>query len=109
MRKYAVERAEWERETGNKPVELGMSSVDAMEARARDGNRWRTSATAPVEVAEPRSAGPVVVNLVAQSGVELGGFWLLNLISGNKYVVFSPDYVEFQSRGRGQWVPTTPS
>jgi hypothetical protein len=109
LRKYEIERALWEKETGNKPVDCGFNSVDATEIRLREPARWRTSATATVEdIAEPRSAGPVVINLVAQSGVQLGGFWLLDIVTGNKYVVFSPDYVEWQSRDL-RYQPTTPS
>jgi hypothetical protein len=110
MRKYEVDRAEWERETGGKPIELGLNSVDATEA-LRDGSRWRTSATAPAVVAEPRSVGPVVINLVDQAGggAAFGGFWVQDVFSLTKYVLFSVDYTEVLSRGGGQYIPTTPS
>jgi hypothetical protein len=49
LRRYALDRAQWELETGNKPVELGLNSVDASAAKLYDPMRWRTSATAPAE------------------------------------------------------------
>jgi hypothetical protein len=109
LRKYEIERVAWESETGNKPVAVAFNSCDASEIRVRDGRRWRASATAPAEEIEPRSTGSVVVNLVAQSGVALGGYWLLDITTGTKWVVFSCDRAEWLSRGRGQFQETTPS
>ena len=87
---------------------VALNSVDATEWRARDPKRYSLTATGPdTQSAAPTSAGQVV-NLVAASGAQLGGFWLLDLASGNKYVVFSPDYIEWQSRDR-RYQPTTPS
>ena len=100
MRKYEIERSTWEKESGGKPVDVGLNSIDATEYKLRDPRRWRTSVAATVDenVAEPKSAGQVVVNLVAASGVQLGGFWLADITTGTKYVVFSPDFVEWQRR-----------
>jgi hypothetical protein len=112
MRKYAVERAEWERETGNKPVDVGFNSVDASAAKLYDPRRWRASLTATVEESiEPRSAGQVVIDFVSQAGggAAFRGFWVQDITTGTKYVLFSVDYTEVLSRGRGQFVPTTPS
>jgi hypothetical protein len=105
------ERSRWVKETGGKPQQLALNAgVEANEVLTRSRGRFRESLTAKVEenIVEPRSAGPAVINLVAQSGVQLGGFWLLDLISGNKYVVFSPDFIEWQSRDL-RYQPTTPS
>jgi len=114
MLRYKKDRATWENETRGKPIDCGFNSVDASEARLHDPKRWRTSATATADeipAQQTTTAGPVVVNLVAASGggAAFGGFWLQDITTGTKYVVFSPDYIEWQSRGRGQFVPTTPS
>jgi hypothetical protein len=108
------ERSRWVRETGGKPQQLALNAgVEANEVLTRSRGRFRESLTAAVEenIVQPQSAGPVVVNLVAQAGggAAFAGFWLLDLISGNKYCMFSVDYVESLAHGRGQFVPTTPS
>jgi hypothetical protein len=90
--------------------QIALNGVDAFEWVSRDPRRYSFSAV-PAPRIEPRAtttANPVVVNLVAQSGAQLGGFWLFDLISGNKYVVFSPDYIEWQSRDL-RYQPTSPS
>jgi hypothetical protein len=105
------ERSAWLRETGGKPQQLALNAgVEANEVLTRSRGRFRESLNAAVEenIAEPGSVGQVVVNLVAQSGAQLGGHWLLDIISGNKYVVFSPDYIEWQSRDL-RYQPTSPS
>jgi len=88
--------------------QIALNSVDAFEWRARDPKRYSLTAKGPdMQSATPKSGGQVI-NLVAASGVQLGGFWLLDITTGNKYVVFSPDYVEWQSRDL-RYQPTTPS
>jgi hypothetical protein len=114
MRKYLIDRSAWEKETGGKPVAVSFNSIDAAEIRLRDGGkRWRRSATATVDenIAQPQSAGQVVIDLVSASGggAQFGGYWLLDITTQTKWIVFSPDYIEWQSRGRGQYIPTTPS
>jgi hypothetical protein len=106
-RRYLGERDEYLRASGGKPYRVVLNAVDAFEWCRRD-RRFSFSATAlePMQ-AQPRTTGQVI-NLVAATGAQLGGFWLLDLISGNKYVVFSPDYVEWQSRDL-RYQPTTPS
>jgi hypothetical protein len=107
MRRYHAEHEEWLRSTGGKPYRVALNSIDAQSWLAAD-RRYSRSATerAPVQV-QPQATGQVI-NLVAASGVQLGGFWLLDLVSGNKYVVFSPDYIEWQSRDL-RYQPTSPS
>jgi hypothetical protein len=109
MRAYQRDYDEWVRGTGGRPYKIALNSVDSREWLQRSRGRYSRSATErePVQI-QPQTTGQVI-NLVAASGVALGGFWLLDLISGNKYVVFSPDFVDWQARGRGQFVPTTPS
>jgi hypothetical protein len=110
MRRYEIERTAWERETGGKPVDCGLNGADAAEFKSRDPKRWRSSATAAVDetIAAPKSAGQIVVNFVAASGVQLGGYWLIDITTGTKYVVFSPDFIEWQSRDL-RYQPTSPS
>ena len=88
--------------------QIALNGVDAFEWVSRDPQKYSFTAV-PVQQSKPKApAAGQVIDLVAASGVQLGGFWLLDLISGNKYVVFSPDYVEWQSRDL-RYQPTTPS
>ena len=109
---YEKARAIWMKESGGKPIDVGFNGADAAEIRLRDPARWRTSPTATVEenIAEPKSTGQVVVDLVSASGggAQFGGYWLQDITTGAKYVVFSPDYIEWQSRD-ARYQPTTPS
>jgi hypothetical protein len=108
------ERSRWVRETGGKPQQFALNAgVEANEVLTRSRGRFRESLTAAVEenIVQPQSAGPVVVNLVAQAGggAAFAGFWLIQISTQTKLVVFSVDYIEILSRGRGDFVPTTPS
>jgi hypothetical protein len=88
MRKYEVERAFWEKETGNKPVDVGLNSIDASEFKARDPKRWRTSATATVEETqvEPRGITGTLVNWNT-SGVMQACWLVYDLITNQTFVV----------------------
>jgi hypothetical protein len=92
MRKYAIERAEWERETGNKPVDVGFNSVDASAAKLYDPKRWRSSATATAEDMEvqvgpqPRGITGTLVNWNT-SGVMQACWLVYDLITNQTFVV----------------------
>jgi hypothetical protein len=79
--------------------QVALNSADATEWRARDPGRYSLTAAAEMkpQLSEPKTTGQVI-NLVAATGAQLGGFWLLDAISGNKYIVFSPDFIEWQNR-----------
>jgi hypothetical protein len=110
MRQYHVEHEEWLRGTGGRPYRIALNSVDARAALMHP--RYSRSATER-EPMQPQQRDTkntaTVINLVAQSGggAAFGGFWLLDLISGNKYVVFSCDRPAWLATG--QFVETTPS
>jgi hypothetical protein len=92
-RKYEIERSEWERETGNKPVELGMNSVDAAAAKLYDPKRWRTSATATVDEAPSQQSAPpqfVYLGCGGQAALPCGR--LFDLVTQETLVVFGVDY-----------------
>jgi hypothetical protein len=88
--------------------QIALNGVDAFEWVSRDPQKYSFTAV-PAQQREPKAttAGQVV-NLVAASGVQLGGFWLLDITTQTKWVVFSPDYIEWQSRDL-RYQPTTPS
>jgi hypothetical protein len=87
---------------------IALNSVDAFEWRVRDPARYSLTAKGPdMQSATPKSGGQVF-NFAAATGAATGGFWLLDIVTGNKYVVTSPDYVEWQSRDL-RYQPTTPS
>jgi hypothetical protein len=109
MRRYYEEYDDWFRGTGGKPYRVALNSVDAQEClRHRRYSRSPTERE-PMQV-QPQTTGQTI-NLVAASGggAAFAGFWLLDLISGNKYVVFSCDRTEWLANGRGQFVETTPA
>jgi hypothetical protein len=85
-RKYAIERAEWEKETGNKPVELGLNSVDASAAKLYDPRRWRTSPTASAEAQiEPRVVTGQVISMDPTASLQA---WLIyDVISASHFLV----------------------
>ena len=88
--------------------QIALNSADAFEWRARDPKRYSLTAV-PAQQSKPKTTTTSqVINLVAQSGVQLGGFWLLDITTQTKYCVFSPDYVEWRSRDL-RYQPTTPS
>jgi hypothetical protein len=112
MRQYHAEYEEWFRESGGKPCRIALNSVDAREClRHRRYSRSPTEREPIMPQQRDTKNTATVINLVAQSGggAAFGGFWLLDLISGNKYVVFSCDRTEWLANGRGQFVDTTPS
>jgi hypothetical protein len=112
MRKYEIERAEWEKETGGKPVDCGFNSVDAMEARVRDGNRWRTSATATADeipVQQTTIATPQFqyVGCGGQAALPCGH--LSDLMNpGVTLVLFSVDFWEALARDQRCQIVKTP-
>jgi hypothetical protein len=87
---------------------IHLNSCDASEWRARDPKRYSLTAVLAPQIEPKTTTAGQVVNLVAQSGVQLGGFWLINIATQTKYCVFSPDFVEWQSRDAA-YQPTTPS
>jgi hypothetical protein len=109
------ERSRWLRETGGKPQQLALNAgVEANEVLTRSRGRFRESlAAVPAQQIEPKAttAGQAVIDLVAAAGggAAFSGHWLLQISTQTKWIVFSPDYWEWQSRGRGDFVPTTPS
>jgi hypothetical protein len=92
MHKYQIDRVLWENETGNKPVELGMNSVDATAAKLYDPRRWRTSPTATAEDMEvqvgpqPRGITGTLVNWNT-SGVMQACWLVYDLITNQTFVV----------------------
>jgi hypothetical protein len=92
--------------------QVALNPVDAFEWLARDPKRYSRTA-AQAEQSEPKTttAGQVVIDLVAAAGAgsAFAGFWLLDITTGTKWLTFSCDYTEWLARGRGQYVPTTPS
>jgi hypothetical protein len=92
--------------------QVALNPVDATEWRARDPKRYSLTAV-PAPQSEPRTTttGQVVIDLVAAAGggSAFAGFWLLDITTGAKWLTFSCDYTEWLARGRGQYVPTTPS
>jgi hypothetical protein len=112
MRQYHAEHEEWLRATGGTPHKVSLNSADSQEWLQRSRGRFSRSATErePVQI-QPQTTGQVVVDLVAQAGggAAFGGFWVQDVFSLTKYVLFSVDYTEVLSRGRGQYIPTTPS
>jgi hypothetical protein len=93
------------------PQEIGLNSSDAMEWLSRDPKRYSLTAVPAPQIEPKATTAGQVVNLVAAAGggAAFAGFWLLQISTQTKFIVFSPDYIEIQSRGRGDWVPTTPS
>jgi hypothetical protein len=110
MRRYHEEREEWLQATGGKPYRIALNSVDAQAALQHP--RYSRSATErePVQI-QPQTTGQVVVDLVAQSGggAAFSGYWLLDITTGTKWVVFSCDRPAWIANGKGQFVETTPS
>ena len=104
------ERSRWLRETAGKPQQLALNAgVEANEVLNRSRGRFRESLTAaPAPQIEPKTTGGQVINLVAASGAQLDGHWLLDIVTNNRYVVFRPDFIEWQSRDE-RYQPTTPS
>jgi hypothetical protein len=100
--RHKKERAEWERETGNKPVDCGFNSVDATEIRLREPARWRTSATATVEEipAQQTTTTPQFVYIAGSGGQRaLPCGHLSDLLNpGVTLVLFSVDFWEALSR-----------
>jgi hypothetical protein len=88
--------------------QIALNGVDAFEWVSRDPRKYSLTAV-PAQQSEPKTTTTgQVVNLVAQSGAQLGGFWLLDITTQTKYCVFSPDFVEWQSRDL-RYQATTPS
>ena len=110
MRQYHAEYEEWLRGTGGRPYRIALNSVDARAALMHP--RYSRSATErePVQV-QPQTTGQVVVDLVAQAGggAAFAGYWLQDITTGIKWVVFSCDRPARIANGRGQFVETTPS
>jgi hypothetical protein len=107
------ERSRWVRETGGKPQQLALNAgIEANEVLARSRGRFRESLASVGDDMQPQQRDTKntvqVINLAAATGVALGGFWLLDIVSGVKYCVLSPDYTEFQKRDL-RYQPTTPS
>jgi hypothetical protein len=92
----------WEKETGNKPVELGLNSVDASAAKLYDPMRWRTSATAPAEEiqAQPQTTTTPQFQYIGCGGqAALPCGHLSDLLNpGVTLVAFSVDFWEALSR-----------
>jgi hypothetical protein len=103
MRKYEVERAAWVKETGGKPVDVGLNSIDATEV-LRDGSRWRTSATAPEPVqVQPRdiTAGqPISLN---PWGDLINCWWVGDNFSDAVFIMPTVDAAALINLGRGQF------
>jgi hypothetical protein len=92
--------------------QIALNEVDAREWCARNPNQFsRTAMRAAMETKQTEvKAATQVINLVAAAAT--GGFWLLDTQTGDRYIVSSPDYTEWQLRGggpSGRYVPTTPS
>ena len=88
--------------------QIALNGVDAFEWVSRDPRKYSLTAVPAPQIEPKATTTSQVINLVAQSGVQLGGFWLINIASQVKYCVFSPDFVEWQSRDAA-YQPTTPS
>jgi hypothetical protein len=109
MRTYLRDYDDWLRDTGGRPCRIALNNPDAQEALRH--RRYSRSATErePVQV-QPQTTGQVVIDLVSASGggAQFGGYWLLEIPTQIRWIVFSCDKIEWLSRGRGAFVETTP-
>src|SRR5262249_32297986 len=67
--------------------QIALNGVDAFEWVLRDPARYSRTAV-PAPQIKPKTTTPgQVIDLVAASGVQLGGFWLLDITTQTKWVV----------------------
>ena len=68
MHAYEKARAIWMKESGGKPIDVGLNSIEASEFKSRDPARWRSSPTQPpAPAAVPARPAPLAQSSPTES------------------------------------------
>jgi len=92
MHAYEKARAIWMKESGGKPIDVGLNSIEASEFKSRDPASWRSSPTAKDDAME-KQVGPEPQGITGTlvnwntSGVMQACWLVYDLITNQTFVV----------------------